>query len=195
MWSTTAQTRPRPKNGAAMYKQTSGPIRAAHGIGTSSPRDLASDLKCPWVSRHDLSAFVRELCVGVRQHCPTRPGHLQAEERSDDPIDDGLGFGGGLDGDEGRLLQGRFHGVLPPKLQRCGALGGQLGVSTPNCFAYSAFNRCQPPNFIASPATMRPMGVPLEQAPTVVSFTVVPTVPQAPIGVGGRPFAQMRRVG
>src|SRR5438105_1737148 len=35
---------------------------------------------------------------------------------------------------------------------------GQPGVSTPNCFAYSAFNRCQPPNFMASGPTMRPMG-------------------------------------
>jgi len=26
----------------------------------------------------------------------------------------------------------------------------QLGVSIPNCLAYSAFNRCQPPNFMAS---------------------------------------------
>src|SRR5215475_5552692 len=29
-------------------------------------------------------------------------------------------------------------------------------------------------------------------APTVVSFTVLPTVPRAPIGVEGRPLAQMR---
>src|SRR3989441_5819865 len=29
---------------------------------------------------------------------------------------------------------------------------------SPNCFAYSAFNRCQPPNFIAAGPTMRPMG-------------------------------------
>src|SRR5947207_8623104 len=72
-------------------------------------------------------------------------------------------FGGGLCGDEGRLLQGRFHGVLPPTLQRFGALGGQPGVSTPNCLAYSAFSRCQPPNFIASGPTMRPMGVPLRR--------------------------------
>src|SRR5256886_9395799 len=34
---------------------------------------------------------------------------------------------------------------------------GKPGVSTPNCFAYSAFNRCQP-NFMASAPTMRPMG-------------------------------------
>ena len=31
-------------------------------------------------------------------------------------------------------------------------LGGQFGASIPNCLAYSAFSRCQPPNFIASPA-------------------------------------------
>src|SRR5437870_394518 len=48
-------------------------------------------------------------------------------------------------------------------LQRFAALGGQLGVSVPNCLAYSAFSRCQPPNFIASPPTMRPMGVPLSR--------------------------------
>ena len=35
--------------------------------------------------------------------------------------------------------------------------GVQLGSSTPNCFAYSAFSRCQPPNFMASGPTMRPM--------------------------------------
>ena len=35
---------------------------------------------------------------------------------------------------------------------------GRPGVSTPNCFAYSAFNRCQPPNYMASAPTMRPMG-------------------------------------
>src|ERR1035438_874290 len=61
----------------------------------------------------------------------------------------------GLGGDEGRLLLGRFRGVLPLTLQRFGALGGQPGVSTPNCFAYSAFHRCQPPNFMASAPTDR----------------------------------------
>src|SRR2546430_4734578 len=40
---------------------------------------------------------------------------------------------------------------------------GQLGVSTPNCVAYSAFSRCQPPNFMTSGPTMRPMGVPLRR--------------------------------
>src|SRR5262249_7726793 len=55
----------------------------------------------------------------------------------------------------------RFHGFfLSPTLQRFGLLGGQPGGSTPNCFAYSAFNRCQPPNFIASLPTMRPIGSP-----------------------------------
>src|SRR5215467_8976480 len=86
--------------------------------------------------------------------------HLQAEERCDDPIDDGLSFEGGPSGDGGRLLQGRFHGVLPFTPQRFGALGGQPGVSTPNCFAYSVFNRCQPPNFMASAPTMNPIGSP-----------------------------------
>src|SRR5438094_2544487 len=37
---------------------------------------------------------------------------------------------------------------------------GQPGGSTPNCFAYSAFNRCQPPNFKAAAPTMRPIGSP-----------------------------------
>src|SRR5881227_2113011 len=35
---------------------------------------------------------------------------------------------------------------------------GRPGVSTPNCVAYSAFSRRQPPNFMASGPTMRPMG-------------------------------------
>ena len=39
-----------------------------------------------------------------------------------------------------------------------GAFGGQPVVSTPNCFAYSACNRCHPPNFMASGPTMRPIG-------------------------------------
>ena len=38
-----------------------------------------------------------------------------------------------------------------------------MDVSIPNCLAYSAFSRCQPPNFIASPPTMRSMGVPLRR--------------------------------
>src|SRR4029078_13338865 len=38
------------------------------------------------------------------------------------------------------------------------ALDGQLGGSMPNCFAYSAWSRWKPPNFIASGPTMRPMG-------------------------------------
>src|SRR5438132_5231446 len=52
-------------------------------------------------------------------------------------------------------------GFFLSRLQRFEALGDHLGVSTPNCLAYSAFSRCQPPNFIASPPTMRPLGVPL----------------------------------
>src|SRR6516225_2037248 len=39
-----------------------------------------------------------------------------------------------------------FHGVVPPTRQRFGALGGQPGLSIPNCLAYSAVNRCPPPN-------------------------------------------------
>src|ERR1700722_1104576 len=49
--------------------------------------------------------------------------------------------------------KGRFHRLLPPALQRFGALGGRLGVSVRNCWAYSAFSRCQP-DFMASPRTM-----------------------------------------
>ncbi|MGA8762651.1 MAG: hypothetical protein WB562_07280 [Candidatus Sulfotelmatobacter sp.] len=30
----------------------------------------------------------------------------------------------------------------------------------PNCFAYSAFSRCQPLNFMISASTMRPIGSP-----------------------------------
>ncbi len=38
--------------------------------------------------------------------------------------------------------------------------GGQLGVSIPDCLAYSAFNRCQPPIFMVSAPTKRPIGSP-----------------------------------
>src|SRR5437899_5663343 len=41
-------------------------------------------------------------------------------------------------------------------------LGGQLGTSIPNCWAYSELSRGEP-NFIVSPATMQPMGVPLRR--------------------------------
>jgi len=33
-----------------------------------------------------------------------------------------------------------------------------VDVSIPNCLAYSAFNHCQPPKFLASGPTMRPIG-------------------------------------
>src|SRR5207245_9875510 len=65
--------------------------------------------------------------------------YLQAEERGDDPEADDHSFGAG-------------HAQVGRE--------GQPGVSTPNCFAYSAFNRCQPPNFMASAPTMRPIGSP-----------------------------------
>src|SRR3954447_23614507 len=42
-------------------------------------------------------------------------------------------------------------------------LGGQFGVLMPNCWAYSAFSRCQPANFVASPPAMRLIGVPLRR--------------------------------
>jgi hypothetical protein len=64
--------------------------------------------------------------------------NLQAEERGDYPIDDGL------DGDEGRFRRVYSSYIL----------------STPNCFAYSALNRCQPLNFMASAPVMGPIGLP-----------------------------------
>src|SRR5262249_18620219 len=96
--------------------------------------------------------------------------YLQAEERRRGPeanhdsfgaahlLDDSLGVGGGLGDEESRILQSRFHGILPPTRQRFGAVVVQPGVSRPNCLAYSAFNRCQPSNFMTSGPTMRPMG-------------------------------------
>src|ERR1700674_1193052 len=39
-------------------------------------------------------------------------------------------------------------------------LGVQPGASTPNCFEYSATNRCQPANFMASTPAMAPIGLP-----------------------------------
>src|SRR5262249_50479000 len=96
--------------------------------------------------------------------------YLQAEERRRGPeanhdsfgaahlLDDSLGVGGGLGDEESRILQSRFHGILPPTRQRFGALVVQPGISRPNCLAYSAFNRCQPSNFMTSGPTMRPMG-------------------------------------
>src|SRR4029079_9012561 len=59
---------------------------------------------------------------------------LQAEQRGDDPeTDDGF-------------FRAR-HGY-------------HLGNSTPNSWAYSAFSRCQPSNFITSMPAMRPRGSP-----------------------------------
>src|SRR5438045_7517184 len=66
---------------------------------------------------------------------------------------------------------------LPLTLQCFGALGGQLGVSTPNCFAYSAFNRCQPPNFMASAPTMRPMGRPASSRSSTSKQMCQPAAP------------------
>src|SRR5262249_51471766 len=80
-------------------------------------------------------------------------------------------------GHHGRLLQGRFHGVLPLTLQRFGASGCQPGVSTPNCFAYSAFNRCQPPNFMASGPTMRPIGSPASSLSSTSKQICQPAAP------------------
>ena len=50
---------------------------------------------------------------------------------------------------------------VPPNLSIIDQLRGpeaQLGASTPNSLAYSAFNRCQPPNCRASAPTIRPTG-------------------------------------
>ena len=88
--------------------------------------------------------------------------YLQAEERGDDLEADDRSSGAGHAQVLG-LLHGQSHGLLPPRIQRFGVLVGQPGVSTPNCCAYSAFSRCQPPNFIASGPTMRPMGAPLRR--------------------------------
>src|SRR5207249_2952062 len=54
---------------------------------------------------------------------------------------------------------------------------GQPGVSTPNCFAYSAFNRCQPPNFMASAPTMRPMGRPARSRSSTSKQMCQPAAP------------------
>ena len=59
-----------------------------------------------------------------------------------------MALSGGLAGDEGRLLQGRFHGSSS-YASTFQVFDGRPGISTPNCFAYSAFNRCQPPNFMS----------------------------------------------
>src|SRR5436309_15016156 len=66
---------------------------------------------------------------------------------------------------------------LPPSLQPFGALGVHPGVSTPNCFAYSAFNRCQPPNFIAPGPTMRPMGRPARSRSSTSKQMCQPAAP------------------
>jgi hypothetical protein len=42
-------------------------------------------------------------------------------------------------------------------------LGVQPGASTPNCFEYSATNRCQPANFMASTPAMAPIGFPTKE--------------------------------
>src|SRR5579863_5355575 len=56
-------------------------------------------------------------------------------------------------------------------------LGGQLGDSMPNCLAYSAFSRRQPPNFMASGPTMRPMGVPLRRRSSTSKQMCHPAAP------------------
>ena len=42
----------------------------------------------------------------------------------------------------------------------CAAFGGPLGVSVPNCLAYSPTDRSQPFNFMALTAAMAPIGLP-----------------------------------
>ena len=53
-----------------------------------------------------------------------------------------------------------------------------MGISIPNCLAYSACNRCQPPNFIASGPTMRPIGVPPRSQQRGLHLFVLP--PRSP---------------
>ena len=57
------------------------------------------------------------------------------------------------------------------------AWGGQSGLSMPNCLAYSAFNRCQPPNFIASAPTMRPIGSPARSRSSTSKQMCQPAAP------------------
>src|SRR5215831_6397678 len=58
-----------------------------------------------------------------------------------------------------------------------GFLGGQLGVSAPNCLAYSPTSRCHAPIFIASPPTRRPMGVPLSSRSRTSKAICQPAAP------------------
>jgi len=46
-------------------------------------------------------------------------------------------------------LEGSLKATAESLSETEASLGGQLGVSMPNCLAYSAFNRCQPGNFMA----------------------------------------------
>ena len=71
-----------------------------------------------------------------------------------------VGLGRGLGGDEGRLAAGSIP--CSSSFAARSYVPGR-GTSTPNCFAYSAFNRCQPSNFIASAPTMRPMRLTREE--------------------------------
>src|SRR6478609_6275516 len=71
-----------------------------------------------------------------------------------------------------RALSALGHDDIPPALQSFGA----LGTSIPNCFAYSAFSRDQP-NFIAPPATMRPMGFPLRRRSSTSKQMCHPAAP------------------
>jgi hypothetical protein len=97
--------------------------RAGTGARSSTtPRSLAheSSTRKPEVGGE---AEVGERLRHLRQ-AQLRVGgeaHLQAEERGDDPKADDHSFGAG------HVQVGRE---------------GQPGLSTPNCFAYSAFNRC-----------------------------------------------------
>jgi hypothetical protein len=72
-----------------------------------------------------------------------------------------------------------LHGFCFPSIHKfCAAGGGELGVSTPNCLAYSACNRCQP-NFMASGPTMRPRGFPLRRPSRTSKQMCQPAAPMA----------------
>jgi len=56
-----------------------------------------------------------ERCRHLRQAqlCVSGEAHLQAKEAGDNPVNDTVGFGVALGGEQGRLMQGRVHGFVP----------------------------------------------------------------------------------
>ncbi len=71
--------------------------------------------------------------------------------------------------------RGRFHGFPFNSSGRWAAI---RGAPTPNCFAYSAFNRCHS-NFVASAPTMSPIGVPLRKRSRTSKQMCQPAAPHA----------------